>query len=73
MADKKLAQHEIALTSSTLSGIYQQKNQTQKAIDLLIIAAIADIHSSTKEVLAILNLAELLYQQGDVENASFIY
>ncbi|MEP6465181.1 MAG: DUF6377 domain-containing protein [Parafilimonas sp.] len=70
MEDKRLSEHEIALTSSTLSGICLQKNQPQKAIDLLIIAAIADIHSSTKEVLAILNLAEMLYQNGDVENAS---
>ncbi len=70
MANKMLTQHQVALTASTLSGIYLQKNQTQKGTDLLITAAIADICSATKEVLAILNLAELLYQGGDVENAS---
>ncbi len=70
MADKKLTQHQIALTASTLSGIYMQKGNTGKAIELLKISAIADIKSSTKEVSAISNLAELLYQKGDVENAS---
>jgi len=70
MRDKNLTQHQVALTASTLSGIYLQSNQKQRAIELLMISAIADIKSSTKEVSAVSTLAELLYQQGDVENAS---
>lgn len=70
MADTNLAPHQLALTASTLSGIFMQKGNSEKAMNLLKISAIADIKSSTKEVSAISNLAELLYQQGDVKNAS---
>lgn len=62
--------HEVALVASTLSDIYIRKGERDSAIDLLIQAAIADIRSSTKETAAILNLAEQLFQKGDVRNAS---
>ena len=65
-----LTPHEVALTASTLSDIYIQNQQRDSAIGLLIQAAIADIKSSTKETAAAFNLANLLYQQGDVKNAS---
>jgi len=70
LADKKLPEHEFALTASTLSGVYLQRGEMQKAIDLLASASIADIHTSTKETFAIYNLAELLYKTGDVKYAS---
>jgi hypothetical protein len=65
----KLTDHEFAVTSSTLSDIYIRKNQPEKAISLLALAAIADVKTSTKEAAAMLNLAELLHKQGDVKNA----
>ncbi len=70
MTDPSLTHHEIALTASTLSDIYIQKGENDTAILLLIKAAIADIHSSTKETAAAFNLANLLYKKGDVKNAS---
>ena len=65
-----LTYHEVALTTSTLSDIYIQNGNTDSAISLLVIAAIADIKSSTKETSAMFNLAQLLYKKGDVKNAS---
>jgi tetratricopeptide (TPR) repeat protein len=65
-----LTDHQLALTASTLSGIYGQKGDDQAATDLLITAAIADIRSSTKETFAIFNLASVLYKKGDVRHAS---
>jgi len=65
-----LTDHELALTASTLSGIYAQKGDDPAATDLLITAAIADIRSSTKETFAIFNLASVLYKKGDVRHAS---
>ena len=59
----------MALTASTLSDIYIQRNENDSAINLLIQAAIADIRSSTRETSAIFNLAVLLYKKGDVKNA----
>ncbi|PZR27689.1 MAG: transcriptional regulator [Citrobacter freundii] len=69
MTDSSLTQHQLALTTSTLSGFYLQKGNMDKAIDLLIMATIADIRSSTKENGAIFHLAELLYKQGDIKHA----
>jgi hypothetical protein len=70
MADSTLPDHELALTASTLGAVYLQNGETNKAIDLLVLAAIADIHTSTKETVAIYNLAELLYKKGEGEYAS---
>jgi hypothetical protein len=69
MTDASLTQHQLALTASTLSGFYLQRNEMDKAIGLLIRATIADIRSSTKENGAIFHLAELLYKQGDIKHA----
>jgi tetratricopeptide (TPR) repeat protein len=60
----------LALTASTLSGIYLQRGLRQQAIELMIRAAIADVRSSTKETFATFNLADLLYKEGDVRHAS---
>jgi len=65
-----LTEHQYALATSTLSGLYTQKKQPTEAIDLLIEAAIADIKSSTKETTAILYLAGQLFDNGDTKDAS---
>jgi hypothetical protein len=70
MTDTSLSDHQLALTASTLSGIYLQEQHIDKAIDLLVQATIADIRSSTKETVAIFHLAELLYKTNDLRHAS---
>ncbi len=67
-----LTYHEFAVTASTLSDIFIRKSQPDSAIGLLALAAIADIKASTKEAAAMLNLAQLLHQRGDANNA-YIY
>ena len=69
LAQKALTPHQLAITASTLSDIYIQQGQTEKAIKLLVQATIADIQSSTKETSAAFSLANLLYKKGDVKNA----
>jgi tetratricopeptide (TPR) repeat protein len=64
-----LTNHQLAVTTSTLSDMYIQKGNNNEAIRLLVSAAISDIKSSTKEAAAMLNLAQLLHKQGDVKNA----
>jgi tetratricopeptide (TPR) repeat protein len=64
-----LTDHQFAVTASTLSDIFIQNKERDKAIDLLIRAAIADVKSSTKEAAALGNLAKLLHQRGDVDDA----
>lgn len=66
----QLTHHQLALTASTLSGIYLQNGDMDKAIDLLVVATVADIKSCTKETVAIFHLAELLYKKGDLRHAA---
>ena len=64
IAQYKLTDHQFAVTASTLSDIYIRKNEPDSAINLLIMAAMADARSSTKEAAALTNLAQLLYKSG---------
>lgn len=69
LQDFTLTDVEFAVVSSTLSFIYVNTDQPLKAKEMLIKAAIADVRSCTKETLAILNLADMLNNEGDIENA----
>jgi predicted negative regulator of RcsB-dependent stress response len=60
---------ELAIAASTQGYIYLQAGKIDDAVLMLIKASEADVRSSTKETLAILNLAELLYKKGDVVRA----
>lgn len=64
-----LTDAELAIAASTQGYIYLQAGKIDEAILMLIKASAADVRSSTKETLAILNLAELLYKKGDVLRA----
>jgi tetratricopeptide (TPR) repeat protein len=70
IASYPMSPHELAVTASTISDVYIQKGQTDTAIHFLLLAAIEDIRSSTKETRAIFNLATLLFRKGDARNAS---
>ncbi|HYC86876.1 MAG TPA: DUF6377 domain-containing protein [Chryseosolibacter sp.] len=69
IADFALTAQEFAIAASTLSYIYLYSGEPLNAKEMLIRAAIADIRSSTKETLATLNLADLLFREGDVGRA----
>ena len=69
MKRDSLTLHQKAIIASTLSDIYLQMDETDKGITLLAEAAIYDIRSATKETAAILTLADILYQQGDIKRA----
>lgn len=61
----KLTMHQYAIVASTLSEI---NTDSDERMALLAKAAISDIRSSTKETVALLWLAQLLYKSGDTEN-----
>jgi len=65
----RLTEPQFAIASSTLSFIYFYSGQPVKAKEMLIRAAIADIRSCTKETLAMLNLADLFFKEGNIEDA----
>ena len=61
--------HDYAIVTSTLGYFYQTRRDTTKAIVCFASAAIADLKMATKETSAIRQLAELLYEQGDIQRA----
>jgi tetratricopeptide (TPR) repeat protein len=67
--DYVLTDHQFAIAASTLSYIYSSANDMVRSKDMLVRAAIADTKSSTKEAIALVKLADLLYKQGNIEKA----
>lgn len=61
--------HQYAIATSSLGYIYTILNRENEAIDMLIRAAIADVESSTRETVALRNLAVLLMKKGDIDRA----
>ncbi|HKB45486.1 MAG TPA: DUF6377 domain-containing protein [Chitinophagaceae bacterium] len=70
LSRNNLTSHQVAVTASTLSDLYIQNSDNDKAIALLAKAVMADIESSTKETSAAFILSTLLYKKGDIKNAS---
>ncbi|RXK85406.1 DUF6377 domain-containing protein [Filimonas effusa] len=68
--DTALGLHRYAIAASSLSKVCLMQGKTEDAIQLLIKASLADLRSSTKETFAIFQLAELLYNKGDLPNAA---
>lgn len=66
----QITDHERAICYSTMAYLYGTKGQTDKQQHYNILAAIADICSSTKETVAMRWVAERLYLEGDVDHAA---
>ena len=64
-----LTQHQLAVSASTLASLYELHGQPQAAFELLLVAAIADVKSATKETLAIFKVSDYCYRRGDLQNA----
>lgn len=60
---------DYAMTASALASVYLELGEREKATNLMIEAAIGDIKSCTKEGLALVYVADLLYHENDDENA----
>jgi len=65
----KLDAHNLAMTKAALSTLYKAKGRRDIEINLLIEAAIYDIKASVKETLAMRNLAQSLYEKGNIKEA----
>jgi hypothetical protein len=65
----EIKDHTYAIATSSLGYLYSLMGRTNEAIDMLIRAAIADITSSTKETVALRNLAVHLFEKGDIKRA----
>lgn len=63
------SEHDYAIATSSLAYLFTLQEKTDEAKQYLIRAAIADIKSSTKETVALRNLAQVLYNEGDISRA----
>jgi hypothetical protein len=66
----ELGLRDQALVEFWLGRLYLQNAEKQKAMFHLALAVICDIQSATKETLAIIELAKLLYEMDKLEMAS---
>jgi len=64
-----LTPQKRAVNCHNLSFIYDALGDTDKAIEYMVYAALADLEVATKETAAMFTLAKLLYEHGDVNNA----
>ena len=58
-----------AVNCHNLSYIYNSLGDSDKAIEYMVYAALADLQVATKETAATFTLAKLLYELGDIDNA----
>ena len=65
----RLSQHQLAVSASTTAYLYELAGQEEKAVELLLVSAIADVKSATKETTAIFKLSDYCYRKGDLKNA----
>lgn len=65
----RLTLHQLAVSASTTAYLYELAGQEEKAFELLLVSAIADVKTATKETTAIFKLSDYCYRQGDLKNA----
>ena len=70
LLERDLSLREEALANFVLGEIYLTMDQNEKAVPYLARAAIIDVETSTKENLALVRLAELLFEKGNTRAAS---
>ena len=63
------SEHDLAIATSSIAYLLRLEGKTEEAKQFLIQAAISDIKSSTKETVALRNLAQMLYRDGDINHA----
>ncbi len=64
-----LTLHQLAVSASTIANLYEGAGQEERAFELLIVSAIADVKTATKETVAIFKLSDYCYRRGDLKNA----
>lgn len=68
LRNNSISYHQRAMVANDLSNLIDGPEMT----NLITLAAIYDIRSSTKETLAIFTLGKLLFKQGNIEDAEIL-
>jgi len=67
--DTSISRHLGALVSSSMAAICLANKDRKEGRDLMIQAVISDVKSSIKETMSLYTLAELLYEEGNINDA----
>lgn len=70
LMDSRCSIHDQAIFYSSIAFLYRQLGDDHMAFQYYVDAAIADIQSSTYETVALRMIAEILYQQGEIDLAN---
>lgn len=70
LKDSRCSTHDQAIFYSSIAFLYRQLGDDHMAFQYYVDAAIADIQSSTYETVALRMIAEMLYQQGEIDLAN---
>lgn len=70
LMDSRCSIHDQAIFYSSIAYLYRQLGDDHMAFQYYVDAAIADIQSSTYETVALRMIAEMLYQQGEIDLAN---
>jgi tetratricopeptide (TPR) repeat protein len=69
LATHALTNPQLAVNYNDLGNAYRALGDVEHTITYTIMSSLSDIRAATKETAAMHNLAKLLYEQGDIENA----
>lgn len=69
LANNKYPTHDRAIVANSLALAYQKLGNTEKQKENLLISSIADLQASVREYVSLRQLALLLFQEGDTDNA----
>jgi tetratricopeptide (TPR) repeat protein len=67
---RNYSEHDLAIATSSIAYLYTLQGKMEDAERYFILAAIADIKFSTKEAVALRNLAQILHEKGDIEHSA---
>ena len=70
LLDSRCTTHDRAIFYSSIAYLYRQLGNDTLSFRYYVDAAIADIQSSTYETVALRMIAEMLYQQGEIDLAN---
>lgn len=65
-----ISEHDRAIAYSSMGSLYEMQGDSVPSQHYWILAAVADLRSCTKETIAMSVVAQMLYQQGDIDHAA---
>ena len=70
LACTTISEHDRAIAYSSMGSLYDILGDKKRSEHYWILAAVADLRSCTKETIAMSVVAQLFYQQGDIDHAA---